>query len=140
VLSNGTVQSYNSVQFASGSFTFSVAAFNRSGSGSGHGTLVVTTTGFCSGTTTVPYTFLIPDATTILGGNLTVFLGTPTPSTFMVPLSCTGPMAGVNTATNNPAPFLSVYPNEITTASTPVTVTQHLPGNINYYYKIIQTG
>jgi hypothetical protein len=139
VLSNGTVQTYASVQVASGSFTFSVAAFNKSGSGSGHGTLVVTATGFCSGKTTVPYTFLIPDATTVLG-NLTIFFGTPTPANFTVPLTCTGPMAGVSTATNNPAPFLSVFPNEITAAAMPVTVTQHLPGNINYFYNITRTG
>jgi len=139
VFSNDTVQTYNTVQVASGSFTFFVAASNSSGSGIGHGTLVVTTTGFCSGRTTFPYTFKIPDATTILG-NLTIFIGDPTPANFTVPLTCTGPMAGVSTATGNPGPYLSVWPNEITVATVPALVTQHLTGNINYYYNITQTG
>jgi hypothetical protein len=140
VLSNGTVQTYSSVQVASGSFAFSINPQNYSGTGSGHGTLTVTTTGFCSGSVILPYTFLIPDATDILGGNVTVFIGTPTPANFTVNLTCTGPMAGVSTATNNPAPFLSIYPNEINVAAVPATVNQHLPGGITYYYTVTQTG
>ncbi len=134
-LSNYTVQTYSSTQVGSGSFTFFISALNQSGTGSGQGTLVVTTTGFCSGTVTVPYTFTIPDATTLLG-NLTLFFSLPTPTNFMVPLSCTGPMGGVNTSTNNPATFLAVYPNEISVGSVPGNVTQHLSGNISYSYTI----
>lgn len=140
VLSNNTVQSYSSTQVASGSFTFTINAKNYSGSGSGHGTLTVTTRGFCSGKVSFPYTFLIPDATTILGGNITVFFGNPNPGNATVPLTCTGPMAGVNTAINNPVPFLSVFPNEISVASVPITVNQHLTGNISYYFVITQTS
>lgn len=139
VLPNDTVQTYSSVQVASGTFTFFISATNRSGSGSGHGTLTVTTTGFCSGTTTVPYTFQIPDATTLLG-NLTVFMGTPTPGNFSVPLTCTGPMQGVSTTTNDPAPFLSTYPNELTIATVPYVINQHQTGNIDYYFDIVQTS
>ena len=135
VLSNYTVQTYSSTQVGSGSFTFFISALNQSGTGSGQGTLVVTTTGFCSGTVTVPYTFTIPDATTLLG-NLTVFFSIPTPANFMVPLSCTGPMGGVDTSTNNPLTFLAVYPNEISLGSVPGTVTQHLSGNVSYSYTI----
>lgn len=138
-LSNYTVQTYSSVEVASGSFVFSIAATNHSGTGSGHGTLVVTTSGFCSGKTTVPYTFLIPDATTLLN-NYSVFFSTPTPANYTVPLACTGPMTGVNTSTNNPASFLAVYPNLISAATIPVTVSQHLSGNISYYYHITQTS
>ncbi|HZW58181.1 MAG TPA: hypothetical protein VFF30_17970 [Nitrososphaerales archaeon] len=136
VLGNNTVQQYRSVQLASGTFTFSIAALNRSGTGSGQGVLTVTTSGFCSGVTTFPYTLKIIDATTLLSGNLTMFIGDPTPANFTVPLTRTGPMAGGNTSVNNPSSFLSVYPNEISTANVPVTLTQHLSGNITYSYSI----
>jgi hypothetical protein len=136
---NDTVKTYNSVQVASGSFTFSINPANYSGSGSGHGTMTVTTTGFCSGRTTFPYTFKIPDATNLLGGNITVFIGDPTPVNFTVPLTCTA--TAIPGSTNgNTFPFLSVYPNEISVAAVPVTVTQHLPGNINYSYTVSPTN
>ncbi len=138
-LSNGTLQMYNTTQVGSGSFTFFIAAQNKSGSGSGHGTLTVTTAGFCSGSSTFPYTFTIPDATTILG-NYTVFFGNPVPGNFTVQLSCTGDMSGVNTSTNNPSSFLPVYPNEINFASMPVTANEHQTGDISYYYNVVQTG
>lgn len=113
-LPNGSAQYYNSVQTASGTFTFSIGAGGLSGSGSGHGTFTMTTTGFCSGSDTFPYTFTIPDVVTFLGGNLTIFFANPTPGNYTVSLSCTGDMTGVSTATNDPGPFLPVYPNEIT--------------------------
>jgi hypothetical protein len=136
---NDTVKTYNSVQVASGSFTFSINPANYSGSGSGHGTMTVTTTGFCSGRTTFPYTFNIPDATNILGGNITVFIGDPTPVNFTVPLTCTA-TALPGSSNGNTFPFLSVYPNEISLATVPVTVTQHLAGNISYSYTISPTN
>ena len=138
VFENGTFQTYNSVQKASGSFTFFISTTNGSGTGSGSGTLTVTTSGFCLGSVTVPYTFEIPDATVLLGGNITIFFGTPTPASVMVPLSCSGPMNGVDTSINNPLTFLSVYPNEISSASVPVYVSEHLSGNISYAYSIAQ--
>ena len=113
-LPNGTAQYYNSTQMASGTFTLFIAADNFSGSGTGRGTYTVTTRGFCTGSETFPYTFTIPDATTILGGNITIFFSSPVPSNYSVPLTCTGDMTGVSTATNNPGPYLPVYPNEIT--------------------------
>lgn len=140
VLSNNTIQTYGSTQVGSGTFSFSINSQTYEGTGSGQGTLIVTTTGFCSGKVSFPYTFQIPDATNILGGNITVFFGDPTPENAIVPLACTGPMAGVNTATNNPVSFLAVYPNEINTVSIPVTVNQHETGNISYYYEITQTS
>jgi hypothetical protein len=136
---NDTVKTYNSVQVGSGSFTFSINPANYSGSGSGQGTLTVTTTGFCSGSTTFPYTFDIPDATNILGGNITVFIGDPTPVNFTVPLTCTA-TALPGSTNGNTFPFLSVYPNEISIAAVPVTVTQHLAGNISYSYTISPTN
>jgi hypothetical protein len=135
---NDTVKTYSSVQVASGSFTFSINPANYSGSGSGHGTLTVTTTGFCSGSTTFPYTFSIPDATTILGGNITVFIGDPTPANFTVPLTCTA-TANSDSTNGNTFPFLSTYPNEMSIATVPVTVTQHLAGNVSYSYTITPT-
>ncbi|MGH9919534.1 MAG: hypothetical protein ACRD6W_11810 [Nitrososphaerales archaeon] len=136
---NDTVKTYNSVQEASGSFTFSINPANYSGSGSGHGTMTVTTAGFCSGQTTFAYTFQIPDATTILGGNITVFIGDPSPANFTVPLTCTA-TANPGSTNGNTFPFLSVYPNEISIATVPATVTQHLSGNITYSYTITPTG
>jgi hypothetical protein len=136
---NDTVKSYRSVQTASGSFTFSINPANYSGSGSGHGTMTVTTTGFCSGHTTFPYTFKIPDATNILGGNITVFIGDPTPLNFTVPLTCTA-TALPGSTNGNTFPFLSVYPNEISVATVPVTVTQHLSGNVSYSFTVTPTN
>jgi flagellar basal body-associated protein FliL len=136
---NDTVKTYTSVQVASGSFTFSINPSTYTGTGSGQGTLTVTTTGFCSGRTTVPYTFQIPDATTILGGNITVFIGTPTPANFSVHLTCTA-TATAGSTNGDIFPFLSTYPNEINVRSVPVTISQHLPGNINYYFNIKQTS
>ena len=139
VSSSGAVQTYSSVQAASGSFTFSMNPSTYSGSGSGHGTLTVTTTGFCSGRITLPYTFQIPDATNILGGNITVFIGTPTPLNFTQQLTCTStPTPG---STNGDTfPFIAVYPNELIVASVPATVTQHLAGNISYQFTINPTN
>jgi hypothetical protein len=136
---NDTVRTYNSVQEGSGSFTFSLNPANYSGSGSGHGVLTVTTTGFCSGRTSFPYTFKIPDATNILGGNITVFIGDPVPVNFTVPLTCTA-TANPGSTNGNTFPFLSVYPNEITVAAIPAAVTEHLSGNISYSYSIVPTG
>jgi hypothetical protein len=138
-MSNGSLQIYNTTQAASGSFSFFVDASNESGSGTGHGTLTATTSGFCSGSTTVRYTFIVPDATTILGGNLTVFFSDPVPGNFSVQLSCTGDMAGVSTTTNNPSPFLPVYPNEINVPTVPGTVSNK-SGNFDYYIHVAQTG
>jgi hypothetical protein len=136
---NDTVKEYTSVQVASGSFTFSINPANYTGSGSGQGTMTVTTAGFCSGRTTLSYIFNIPDATNILGGNITVFIGNPTPVNFTVPLTCTA-TALPGSTNGDTFPFLSVYPNEISFAAAPVTVTQHLAGNISYSYTITPTN
>ena len=139
VLPNETVQQYTSVQVASGTFTFSINPQNYSGTGSGHGTLTVTTTGFCSGSVTLSYDFPV-QATNILGGNITFFVGLARPGNFSVPLTCTGPMEGVSTATNDPATFLATYPNELGVPSIPFTVNEHLQGNISYYFSVTQTS
>jgi len=138
-MSNGSLQIYNTTQVASGSFSFFVDPSNESGSGTGHGTLTATTTGFCSGSITVQYTFIVPDATTILGGNLTVFFSDPVPGNFSVQLLCTGDMTGVSTTTNNPSPFLPVYPNEINIPAVPGTVSNE-SGNFDYYIHVSRTG
>jgi len=138
-MSNGSLQIYNTTQVASGSFSFFVDSSNESGSGTGHGTLTAKTTGFCSGSTTLQYSFIVPDATTILGGNLTVFFSDPVPGNFSVQLSCTGDMTGVSTTTNNPSSFLPVYPNEINIPTVPGTVSNE-SGNFDYYIHVAQTG
>lgn len=137
--SNNTVETYASTISGVGTFTFSINAINSSGTGNGQGVLTVKTIGFCSGSTTFPYTFTIPDATTLLG-NLTVFIGTPLPSEYTVPLTCTGSISGVNTATNNPGSFLAVYPNEISVSSVPTSVNQTQSGGISYSYTISQSS
>lgn len=132
---NDTVRTYNSVQVASGSFTFTVNPGNLSGSGTGRGTLTVTTTGFCSGRTTLPYTFGITDVAEI-GSNITVFVGTPTPVNFTVPLTCSvQPNPG--SSNGDTFPFLSTYPNELTVPVLPASVDEHLSGGISYGFTIV---
>jgi hypothetical protein len=133
------IETYGSVQVASGTFSFFINPANYSGVGAGQGTMTVTTSGFCSGATSFPYSFKVTNANDLLNGNITVAFGVPTPATFNVPLSCTGSLAGVDTSTNDPAPFLSVYPNLVSVHSVPVTVTQHLTGNITYQFMISPT-
>jgi hypothetical protein len=125
-LPNGTAQYYNSTEAASGTFTFFIAADNFSGRGTGHGTITITTRGFCTGSQTIPYTFIVPDATTVLNGNLTVFFANPVPANYSVPLTCTGSMTGVSTA-NNPWSYLAEYPGEfsISLASLPASEVFH---------------
>jgi hypothetical protein len=131
---NDTVRTYNSVQVASGSFTFSLNPGNASGSGTGKGTLTVTTTGFCSGRTTLSYTFGIPDVAAV-GGNITVFVGDPTPVNFTVPLTCTvQPNSG--SSNGDTFPFLSIYPNELSVPVLPASVNETLGGGISYGFTI----
>ncbi|MDA4122000.1 MAG: hypothetical protein OK456_02325 [Thaumarchaeota archaeon] len=135
---NDTVKEYTSVEVASGSFEFSInSSIIDVGNGTGHGTLTVTTTGFCSGKTTVPYTFLIPDVAS-LGGNITIFFGSPTPGNFTVPLTCTA-TAPPGSSNGDTFPYLSDYPGEISVPSFPATVNQHLSGNISYWFSISPT-
>jgi hypothetical protein len=136
---NDTVDTYTSVQVASGSFNFTLNPSTYSGSGSGRGTITMTTTGFCSGRVTVPCTFQIPDATNILGGNITIFVGIPSPANVTAALTCKAtPNAG--SATGNTTPFLAVYPNEISVASIPTTVSENLSGGISYHFTITPTN
>jgi hypothetical protein len=124
------------VQTASGSFTFFINPANYTGVGNGQGTMTATTSGFCSGTTTFQYTFKITNANDLLGGNITVAFGDPSPASIMVPLSCTGSLTGVDTSVNNPLPFLSVYPNLVSVRTVPATVSRHLTGNVIYQFTI----
>ena len=139
ISSDNTVQSYGSVQSASGSFTFSINPLNYTGTGRGTGTMTVTTTGFCSGEVTVSYTFFV-QATHPPGQNISVFFLNPTPGSAFVPLHCTGPMTGVNTATNNPISFLPEYPGLLTTATMPVTMSQNWGSGTTSYVSITQTS
>ncbi len=139
VFSNNTVQTYGSVQLASGSFTFSINPLNYTGTGRGTGTMIVTTTGFCSGKATVPYTFFV-QATHPPGQNISVFFLNPTPGSAFVPLHCTGQMNGVNTATNNPISFLPEYPGLLTTANMPVTVSRNWGSGTTSFVSITQTS
>jgi hypothetical protein len=139
VFSNNTVQSYGSVQLATGSFTFSINPLNYTGTGRGTGTMIVTTIGFCSGKVTVPYTFFV-QATHPPGQNISVFFLNPTPGSAFVPLHCTGSTSGVNTATNNPISFLPEYPGLLTTATMPVTMSRNWGSGTTSYVSITQTS
>jgi hypothetical protein len=134
--SSGSVETYTTVQAASGSFNFFINPANYTGVGNGQGTMTVTTTGFCSGTTTFPYTFKISNANDLLGGNITVAFADPSPGSFFVPLTCTGSLTGVDTSVNNPLTFLPVYPNLVSVRTVPTMVSQHLSGNIIYQFTI----
>jgi hypothetical protein len=56
----------------------------------------------------------------------------------MLPLFRTGGLAGADTATKNPGPFLAVYPNDLNVGSLLVTEIGHLSGGFNYSYNIVQ--
>lgn len=130
---NGTAQYYNSTEVATGSFTFFIAANNFSGRGTGQGTITITTRGFCTGSQTIQYTFVVPDALALPGGNITVFFSEENPANYSVPLTCTGSMAAASTA-NNPWPYLSEYPGEFTVplASLPVSEMFHGTPSANF--------
>ena len=128
--STGKPIQWNSTQTASGSFTFSINPATYLGTGSGQGSIRVATRGYCTGSPTVPYTFAV-QAGHLPGGNFEIAFETPSPSNVTVRLSCLGPTTGFYTA-NNPVSFLSVYPNEESPASIPMTDSQTLTGGISY--------
>lgn len=137
--SSGTVEVFNSVQVASGSFTLSIDPSNFTGTGSGQGTITVTTTGFCSGQTTLSYAFTVPNANDLLRGNITIAFSDNIPSNVTVKLTCSGDMTNVNTV-NNPISFMPVYPNLVSENAVPASVIQRLSGGISYGYTITATN
>ena len=136
--SSGKPVEWNSTQTASGTFTFSVNPLNYTGTGTGQGSITVSTQGYCSGSVTVPYTFTI-QAVDIPGSEFEVAFNTPTPSSAMVQLTCQGPTTGFNTA-NNPVLFLSVYPNGLSITSVPTTFSQAPTAGISYSITITPTN
>ena len=128
--SSGKPVEWNSTQSASGSFTFSVDPSTYIGSGTGQGSMTVTTRGYCVGTVTVPYTFTITVAHPP-GEDYIISFNTPTPSNATVSLSCKGSTSGFNTA-NNPIAFLSVYPNGLSEATLPAIASQQPTEGISY--------
>jgi len=136
--SSGKPVEWNSTQTSSGSFTFSIDPTTYVGTGSGQGSITVTTQGYCTGTVLVPYTFTI-QATHASGENFIISFNTPTPSNATVQLTCQGSTNGFNTA-NNPVAFLSVYPNGLSLASIPATSSQVPTGGISYTVTITQAG
>jgi hypothetical protein len=136
--SSGKPVEWNSTQTATGSFTFSVNPATYIGTGSGQGSITVTTHGYCTGTVTVPYTFTIQVAHPP-GENFIISFNTPTPSTVMVQLTCVGSTNGFNT-TNNPVAFLSVYPNGLSLASIPATSSQVPTAGISYSVSITRAN
>jgi hypothetical protein len=128
--STGKPVQWNSTQTSSGTFTFSINPQNYSGSGSGRGMITVATKGFCTGSETVSYTFAI-EAFHLPGENITVAFENPSVANVTVPLTCQGSTVGFATA-NNPVPFLSVYPNEVTVDSIPATISQPQTNGLEY--------
>jgi len=136
--SSGKPVEWNSTQTATGSFTFSINPATYLGTGTGQGSITVTTHGYCTGAVTVPYTFTI-QATHPPGENFEISFNTPTPSTVMVQLTCQGSTKGFNTS-NNPISFLSVYPNGLSPASIPSASSQVPTGGISYTVTITQAS
>lgn len=136
--SSGGPVEWNSTQTATGSFTFSINPATYIGTGSGQGSITVTTRGYCTGTVTVPYTFTV-QATHVPGENFEIAFGTPTPSNATVQLTCQGSTNGFNTA-NNPVTFLSVYPNLLSPVSIPATSSQAPTGGISYTVTVTQAS
>jgi len=136
--SSGKPIQWNSTQSASGSFTFSINSATYIGTGSGKGNITVTTRGYCTGSSIVPYTFSI-QAVAIPGGNVTIDFETPTPSSVTVQLSCQGSTVGFYTS-NNPVTYLSVYPNGLYLGSFPANPSMVLTGGISYSVHISQTS
>ena len=99
----------------------------------------MTTIGYCTGTTTLPYTFAIQAAHIPNLTNFTIVFNPPTPSTVSVQLSCQGSTKGFNTA-NNPVTFLSVYPNGEQFTSIPATDSKVLTGGTSYTVTVIRSS
>jgi hypothetical protein len=132
--SSGKPVQWNSTQTATGSFTFSLNPTTYLGSGVGTGSITVSTRGYCTGSTTVHYTFNM----TVVhapGENIEIGFDNPSPANVTVKLSCQGSTAGFYTA-NNPVPYLSVYPNLLYVPSLPTTKTQAPTGGISYTVSI----
>ncbi len=130
VSSNGTVNEYRTILSASGTFSFFINPANQSGLGSGQGEITATTTGFCTGNVTVHYTFQIINSNTLLGGNVTVAFGDAAPGNVTYPLYCTN-LDGSHYSGSGNFIFLSVYPNLVSSASVPATLTMNETGE--YY-------
>jgi hypothetical protein len=134
--SSGKPVQWNSTQTAKGSFTFSLNPATYIGSGEGIGSITVSTGGYCTGLTTVQYTFEIT-ATHAPGENFEIGFDNPTPANVTVKLTCEGSTAGFYTA-NNPVAYLSVYPNLLYVPSIPTTQTQAPTEGISYTVTVTQ--
>lgn len=134
----GQVMEWNSSQSASGSFTFAIDPATYTGTGSGQGTITVVTSGYCTGNTTVHYTFTI-QAAWPPGENMTIAFNLPTPASVTVNLTCEGSTKGFSPA-NNPVSFLSVYPNGLSLGSFPTTESQPPTNGIGYTVSITRAG
>ena len=132
---NVTVSTYGTVLSVSGSFTFSIASFNKTGTGKGKGTMIATTSGYCTGKTTFDYTFDIINANPLFNGNTTVAFGQPTPANGAVQLTCSDANGQISQTTGS-FTYLSVYPNLISVASVPANIVETQPGNITYQVHI----
>ena len=136
--STGKPIQWNSTQTATGSFTFSIDPSTYLGSGSGQGSITVATRGYCTGSSTVKYTFGIQAQHIPGSNNVSIGFDLPTPPTVMVQLACQGSTVGFYTA-NNPVTYLSVYPNGLDLNSFPANVSQALTGGISYTVSISET-
>jgi len=135
--SSGKPVQWNSTQTASGSFKFSINPVTYIGTGSGQGSITVNTQGYCTGSSTVQYTFTIEAINLPETQNVSIDFNLPDPSTVMVKLTCEGSTAGFYTA-NNPVTYLSVYPNGLDLNFFPAKVSQVLKGGISYSYDITE--
>ena len=128
--SSGKPVEWNSTQSATGTFTFSIDPATYIGTGVGSGSITVSTQGYCTGSTTVQYTFNIT-ATHVPGENFVISFNTPTPPSVTVQLTCQGSTDGFYTS-NNPVTYLSVYPNGLSMSAVPYTTSQPPTAGISY--------
>ena len=134
--SSGKPVQWNSTQTASGTFTFSINPATSIGRGSGQGTITVATHGYCTGSTTVQYSFTI-NAVYETGFGFEIGFNNPNPPTVMVQMSCQGSTNGFFTA-NNSVKYLSVYPNGLNPVTIPYTTSQSPKGGIGFTVNIQQ--
>jgi hypothetical protein len=133
--SSGKPVEWNSTQSASGTFSFTIDPATYIGSGTGHGSIIVTTQGYCTGSTTIPYSFNIT-AVHPPGSGFEIDFNPPSPPSVMVQLACQGSTNGFDMG-NNPIAFLSVYPNGLSPTTIPVTSSQPPTDGISYSVIIV---
>ncbi len=105
-----TYSKYGSGLSASGSFSVTIDPLLHAGTGTGQGSLTEVTTGYCSGTDQVAYTFAVNGGLNTNTGNLTLIFGNASPASSTVHLSCID-ASGASYESSGSYDVFSVYPS-----------------------------